>query len=145
MTERSETRESEQPMMDRVAGADWNRYGTIALAAILGLLANSVVLIAIVGGDALGIADGVAYLAPTVILAAWVHDRNNPIADMAYLGPGSLFLTIAAANTVSLSVKVFRMGGQSDPALTVMILGFLAILFTPGAFLAVWAARRWSL
>lgn len=136
---------TKQPMMDRLTDADWNRYGTLALAAVIGLVVNSLALIAMVGGSAIGIADGVAYLAPVVILAGWVHDRYNPIADTAFLGPAVLFITVLVANTVSLSVRVFRMGGQSEPLMSAMILGILALMFTPGAFLAVWAVRRWGL
>jgi hypothetical protein len=29
--------------------------------------------------------------------------------------------------------------------MSVMILGILALMFTPGTFLAVWATRRWVL
>jgi hypothetical protein len=135
---------TDQTLTERVAGADWRRYGVIALAAVIGLIANSLALLAVVGGDLLGIADGVAYLAPVVVLAGVVHDRYNPIADLSYIGPLSLFATIGLANTISLSVKVFRMGGQSSPGLTLLVLAFLALLFTPGAFLGVWATRRWG-
>ncbi len=131
--------------LTKVADADWKRYGTLALGAVLGLIVNSVALIAVVGGDALGIADGVAYLAPVVILAAGIHERYNSFRDTPFIGPLTLFLTIALANTISLTVKVFRMGGQSDPVMSVMVLGLVALMFTPGAFLGVWAVRRWVL
>lgn len=136
---------TKQPLIDRVPNTVLKRYGFIALGAVLGLVLNSAGLLGIVGGNALGIADGVAYLAPVVILAGLMHERYNPIRDTPFLGPFTLFLIIGLANTVSLSVKVFRMGGQSDPVMTVMVLGLVALMFTPGAFLGVWAVRRWFL
>lgn len=124
---------------------DAARFGKLGFAAALGLALNSLALIAVVGGgDVTGIADGVAYLAPAVIIAAWLHDLYNPV-DRAYLGPVVLFGTLAAANIISLSVRVFRMGGQSEPLMTMVVLGVLSLMFTPGVFLSVWATRRWWL
>jgi hypothetical protein len=126
-------------------GVDAPRLGKLALAAVLGLGVNSLALVAVIGGgDVMGIADGVAYLAPVVIIAAWVHDAYNPL-DRVYLGPAVLFLTLAVANLISLSVKVFRMAGQAEPLMTLMVIGFLSLMFTPGPFLTVWATRRWWL
>lgn len=136
---------SKQTLMNRVADVPWTRFAYITLAAIIGLTANSVVLLLVVGGDAFGIADGVAYLAVPVIMGAWVHDRYNPARGTPYIGPAVLFLTLMGANLISLTVKVFRMGGQSNPVMSVVILAFLSLLFTPGAFLAVWGTRKWVL
>lgn len=137
--------DAEQTTKQRLTDADWNRYGKIGLGSVLGLIANSVILLTIVGGDALGIADGVAFLAPVVVLAGIIHDQYNPVADTPFLGAATLFLTTALANTVTLSVRVFRTSAQSEPGMTVLILGVLALMFTPGPALGVWAVRRWWL
>lgn len=128
-----------------LAGVDAKRYGTIAAAAGGGLIANAAVVLAVVGGDVLSLADGVAYLLPVVVLASAIHERYNPIRDTPFLGAFTLFLTIALANTISLAVKVFRAGGQSDPVLSLMVLMFVAVLFSPGPYIGAWAARRWPL
>lgn len=121
------------------------RLGVLAVGTVLGLVVNSLIILAIVGGDALGIADGVAFLAPALIIAVWVDDRYNPARDVRFLGPFVLLIIMLMANTVSLGARVYRMGAQSDPVMTALLVGFLAVMFTPGAFLGAWAARRWWL
>lgn len=138
----SEQTGNESAVSRVVGGVDGVWYAKLLVAAVLGLVANTLVMLAVVGGDVLSIADGVAFLAPAVVLAAWVHDRKNPV-DMAYIGPAVLFVTILAANTISLSVRVYRQGIAGEPLMTALLLGFLALLFAPGPFLAVWATRRW--
>lgn len=137
---------NKQPIAVRLGGVDWPRLGKLLAAVVLGLTANAVGLLSVVGGNAIGIADGVAYLAPGLVLGAWIHDQYNPVRDTPYLGAFVLFVTLVVANLISLGVRVFRtFGGQSDPAMTALILALLALLFVPGAFLGAWAARKWWL
>lgn len=71
-----------------------------------------------------------------------VHDRYNPV-DLPYLSPFILFLTVLGGNLISLVVRIFRGGGQTDPVMSILILGLVALMFTPGPFLGTWAVRRW--
>lgn len=129
----------------RLDSVDWTEYARLALGAVIGLIANAILMTALMGASMMGIADGVAYLTPAVALGAAVFHRYNPADGLAYISPTILFITLAAANTISLSVRVFRMGGQSEPAMAVIVLAFVALMFTPGPFLGAWAVRRWFL
>lgn len=149
MSEAKPTADSEQgseqnTVSQRVRGADWTRYGALALAAIIGLLVNAALVAAFTGGGLGSLAEGVAYLTPAVALAAILHDAYNPL-DVKYVSPTVLFLTLLAGNTMSLSIRVFRMGVQTEPLWSVAVLAIVALIFTPGAFLGTWAARRWWL
>jgi hypothetical protein len=134
--------EKTDPVKSRVSGVNWNRYVIIAAGSAFGLILNSAVILGVVGGGASSLAGGVASLAPVVILASLVYDRYDPV-DLPYLSPFVLFITILAANLISLIVRVFREGGQSDPVMSAAILGIVALMFTPGPFLGTWAVRRW--
>lgn len=128
-------------ILTRIQGADWDTYGKLTAGAVGGLIANALILTAITGGDMMGIADGVAFLTPAIILSVILFHRHDPV-DVPYLAPALLFLTIGAANTISLSVRAIR-GSTANPVMSVLVLGLVALLFTPGPFLGAYAARRW--
>lgn len=135
----------EQSRLDRIrADTDWTALAKLGGAAVLGLAVNTVAVSAFVGGGIPGIADGVAYLAPTTVLAVVLFHRYDPVG-MAYLSPALMFLTMLGANTASLIIRTARMGfgmfGQS--LLSFVLLAFVALMFLPGPFLGAWAARRW--
>lgn len=123
---------------------DWNAYGKIGAGAVLGLLLNGVAIAMVATGDPMGIVRGVISLSPALILAGALFHRYNPV-DLSFVGPALLFVTIAVANMLSVTVAVFRMGPQSNPMMSVLILAVVALMFTPGPFLGVYAARRWWL
>lgn len=129
--------------LTRLQNADWNTYGKLAAGAVGGLIANALILTTITGGDLMGIADGVLFLTPAIILSVVLFHRHDPV-DLPFLGPALLFLTIGAANTISLSVRAIR-GATANPFMSVVVLAVVAAMFTPGPFLGAYAVRRWWL
>lgn len=125
--------------------ADWTAFGKLAAAGTLGLAANGVGIAAVVGGGGVtGIAEGIANLTPAIAISGALFHRYDPV-DLPYLSPILLFVTLALANTLSLVVNIFSAGPQSDPLMSAILLGFVALMFTPGPFLGMYAARRWWL
>lgn len=131
-------------IMDKLEiDSDWTELAKLGLAGIAGLAVNGAILALLLGGgDVMRLADGVAYLAPAVILAAALFHLHTP-SEHPLIAPPILFLTLIAANAASLMVKVFRAGGQSNPVMTALILTVVAVMFTPGPFIGVASARRW--
>lgn len=145
MTENTPAEADAEPnrsITDRL-GTDWTPYLKAASAAVFGLTVNALVISLIIGGGILSIVDGVAYLTPVTALAAALYQRYNPL-EMNYLGPSILFLTFLLANMVTLTVRVIQtVGSPSDVLVTFLLVGFVALMFTPGPFLGTYAARRW--
>lgn len=124
----------------QLADAEWEHAGKLAVGAVLGLLVNSVVVAALTGADIPAIAEGVAFLTPAVALAVVLFDRYDPL-EMPYLSAILMFLTVWAANTITATVRAFRM--ISDPIMGLVLIGLVGLIFTPGAFLGAYIARRW--
>jgi len=131
--------EPSRSLADRVDG---QRLGKLLAGSIGGLVVNAALITAVIGSGLDGIAGGLVSLAPGVFIAAAVYDRYDPV-DFPYVSPLILFLTILTANLITLMVRIFREGAQSDPVMSVLILGIVALMFTPGPFLGTWAVRRW--
>lgn len=124
---------------------DWTPLARIAFGALAGLAVNAVAWTAFLGWNLAGFVGGLAFLAPAVTLGAALFQRYTP-TDRAYLAPALLFVTIALANTISLTVRVLQtFGGQSSPVMSVLIIAVVGMMFTPGPFVGAWAARRWWL
>lgn len=118
----------------------WKRPAKLAVGAVLGLLINAVAVAVLTGAGLSAIAEGVAFLTPAVALAVVLFDRYEPL-ELPYLSAVLMFLTVWAANTITATVRAFQM--ISDPLTGIILISLVGLMFTPGAFLGGYIARRW--
>lgn len=129
---------------DMKAKVEWIRALKLSAATAGGLVVWSFALVTALGSSMSSIVDGVVVIAPGLALVAVLHDIYEPM-DMRYVTPLILFLAMAVANFAAIMLRAFRLGLLSEPLLSGVIFGVLALMFVPGPFLAAWATRRWFL
>lgn len=126
-----------------VSDTNFPELGIIASGALLGLVANALVITSVVSGTLGELSGGLATLAPSVAVAAALFHRYTP-TDRDILAPALLFVTLLIANVATLSLRVFQtLGSQSSPLLSIALISVVAVTFTPGPFLGAYIARRW--
>lgn len=122
--------------------ADWLALGKLLVGVVLGLAANALVVLTIIGGDFSGIAGGIAYLVPAAFIGAAVFHDYGP--EVPYVGGLVLFLTILVAHTAALMIRMYQTPVPTgSPGATLLVVAVVGLIFTPGPFLGTWAVRRW--
>lgn len=150
MTDATKAVEGEQPTnqkqtyLDQIRDrADWTELGQLLIAVAVGLAVNTAVILAAIGGSPGEIGGGIAYLTPAAFIGAAIYHQKGGV-DIPYVSGAALFCTILAANSVALIARMIQTGTLgSEPGMMVFVVLVVAAMFSPGPFIAAWAARRW--